>query len=118
MPAFKVVNRMTDQILAHQVYCATSFWERMQGLLGRSMMNDGEGLYIPQCQSIHTFFMKFSIDIVFIDKKYTVKKVITGLKPFRFAFGSFKTAGTLELPGCTINKSPCRPGDQLDFVKI
>ncbi len=114
----KVVNLMTDQVLAHPVYCATSFCQRMQGLLGRSMMTDGEGLYIPKCKSIHTFFMKFSIDIVFIDKKYKVKKVITGLKPFRFACGSYKTAGTLELAGQTINKRPCRPGDQLAFVKI
>ncbi|MDA3895033.1 MAG: DUF192 domain-containing protein [Desulfobacteraceae bacterium] len=118
MATYKVVNLMTDQVIACPVYRANSFFQRMQGLLGRSAMKDGEGLYISKCHSIHTFFMKFSIDIIFIDKEFRVKKVITCLKPFRLAFGSFGTAGTLELPSRSINKNPCRPGDQLDFVVI
>jgi len=118
VPAFQVVNRMTGQVIASPVYYASSFFLRMRGLLGRSFLKDGEGLYLPKCNSIHTFFMQFSIDVVFIDKSLRVKKVVPHLKPFRLAWGSTGTFGTLEVAAETANKKNCVPGDQLEFVNI
>jgi uncharacterized protein len=118
MEAFKVINRMTDNIVASDVMIASTYWQRMKGLLGRAAMAENEGLYIPRCRSIHTFFMKFPIDIVFMDKAGKVKKVVNGLKPFRFASGSLGSFGVLELPGNTIQSKACRPGDQLVFEKV
>jgi len=112
-----VINQMTDRILASKVYFASTYWQRMKGLLGRDALDNTEGLYIPQCRSIHTFFMKFSIDIVFVDKTGKVKKVVNSLKPYRFAFGSPGSSAVLELPSNTILNA-CRPGDQLVFEKM
>jgi hypothetical protein len=117
MEAFQVINKMTDNVLASPVYCASTYWQRMKGLLGRDAMDETEGLYIPRCSSIHTFFMKFSIDIVFVDKTGKVKKVINTLKPYRLAFGSPGSFGVLELP-CNTIFNACRPGDQLVFKKM
>jgi uncharacterized protein len=118
MEVFKVINLMTDKILASPVYCASTYYQRMKGLLGRTSMEGIEGLYIPRCRSIHTFFMKFSIDIVFMDKTHKVQKIINCLKPFRLASGTLGSFGVLELPCHTIDLQACRPGDQLFFEKM
>ncbi len=78
-------------------------------------MEKGEGLYITQCRSIHTFFMRFSIDILFLDRERKVTKVISELKPFRVAFGTICTIGVLELPEGTVNKNQCEIGDLISL---
>jgi len=62
---------------------ANNFFTRLKGLLGRRFMPAGEALVIYPCNSIHTFFMKFNIDVVFLDKNLMIKRVIRNLKPFR-----------------------------------
>ena len=59
----------------------------MRGLLGRPGLDPGAGLLITKTGSIHTFFMRFPIDVVFLDKKMVVRRVVAGIRPFRFAWG-------------------------------
>ncbi len=115
MSHLRALNVRTDQLLADQVEVAASFYQRTKGLLGRAGMEKGEGLYITQCSSIHTFFMRFPIDILFLDRERKVTKVISELKPFRVAFGARRTVGVLELPEGTVDKNRCEIGDLISL---
>jgi len=60
--------------------------ERMRGLLGRDGLEPGTGLWIARTSSVHTFFMRFPMDAVFLDKDLRVRKVVPAVKPFRLAW--------------------------------
>jgi len=72
-------------------------WSRMRGLLGRKGLEPGEGLMITKTGSIHTAFMAFSIDAVFLDRELRVRRVVAGIRPFRVAFGRRGAKQVLEL---------------------
>jgi hypothetical protein len=69
---------------------------RMKGLLGRNELPPGEGLLLRRASSIHTFFMRFPIDAVFLDRNLVVRKTVRGLKPWRLAFAG-RARSVLEL---------------------
>jgi uncharacterized membrane protein (UPF0127 family) len=69
----------------------------MKGLLGRSGLARGDGLLIRPAGSIHTFFMRFAIDAVFLDRDLVVRKVATAVKPWRLVFAR-GAHSVLELP--------------------
>jgi len=60
---------------------ADTFWKRFRGLMGKPPPPNGEGLLIQPCNSIHMFFMRFPIDVVFMDREFRVVKLIRGLSP-------------------------------------
>jgi uncharacterized membrane protein (UPF0127 family) len=85
---------------------------RMRGLLGRRALPSGEGLLLRPAGSIHTFFMRFPIDAVFLDGDRRVVKVVAGLRPWRAAAGGGARA-VLELPAGEAGRRGVRAGDQL-----
>ncbi len=105
-----------NQILGQGVVIADTWQMRTKGLIGRSKLDSGEGLLIKNCRAIHTCFMRFSIDVIFMDKNYCVVKTISQLKPFRLAFGGKSARHTLELPSGAINSriQKFRPPQKLD----
>jgi len=72
--------------------------DRMRGLLGRMALGDGEALAIAPCGSIHTFFMKFEIDAVFLDRRGRVVRALTGLRPWRATRFHLRAEQVVELP--------------------
>jgi hypothetical protein len=116
MPGCGLVNKTTSQNLAKKAVYANSFWQRAKGLLGKASLARGEALFIPQCRSIHTFFMLFSIDLIFVDKNNKVLKTVQDLAPFRMAFGAKEAFGVWEFPAGTIETAPCSVGDYLDPI--
>ncbi|PSH05331.1 MAG: hypothetical protein CXZ00_03555 [Acidobacteria bacterium] len=89
---------------------------RLVGLLGKRFLAKGTGLYIVPSQAIHTVGMTFPIDVVFIDKKYSVVGVRKAVRPFRLTRVFWKALGVLELPVGTISETKTAVGDQLKFV--
>lgn len=76
---------------------ASSPLARLVGLLGRSSLADDEGMLFPRTGSIHMFFMRFAVDVVFCDRELVVVKVVRELRPWRTAAArGAKT--TVELP--------------------
>lgn len=71
----KNITLMTDVIISN------NFFTRLKGLLGKSELPDGQCMIITPCKSIHTFFMKYPIDVVFIDKNYRVIEIIKNMAP-------------------------------------
>ncbi|HXG36887.1 MAG TPA: DUF192 domain-containing protein [Dehalococcoidia bacterium] len=108
----QVLNQSKGSILASNVQLAESWWSRLRGLLGRGSLNEGQALFLKPSSSIHTFFMRFSIDAVFVDKENRVVKVVADLKPFRVALGKGAHA-VLELRAGAVTAMTVEPGDIL-----
>lgn len=117
MSGFSAINHTTGQILADRVNVARSFFQRTKGLLGRNSMERGEGLYISKCASIHTFFMKFAIDVLFLDKDMIVTRAIIGIKPYGLAFSPWSTTGVLEFWHGALEDTPCSVGDRISITE-
>ena len=88
---------------------------RMRGLLGRSGLDPGEGMLIDPAPSVMTFFMRFPIDVVFIDKAHNIVKVTHSLVPWRTA-GARGASAALELPAGTAIALGLEPGMTLVFA--
>lgn len=107
-------NLTRDTELASSAEVADSAMARNKGLLGRAGLEPGGGLWIVPCQSVHTFFMKFPIDLVYIGKDKKVKKVRSSVGPWRISV-CFSADSILELPAGMIQNSQTARGDQLQF---
>jgi len=90
---------------------------RREGLLKRAGLEEGEGLLISPCEAIHTFGMKFAIDVVFIDKTRKVRKVLHALPRNRIGV-CLSAEIVLELAAGTAKASGTQAGDQLQLVKL
>ena len=109
-----MVSFSNNQILGQDVVVADTWQMRTKGLIGRSKLDSGEGLLIKNCKAIHTWFMRFAIDVAFLDKNYCVVKTISQLKPFRLAFGGRNAQHVLELSADAINSAQVRIGEVLN----
>jgi uncharacterized membrane protein (UPF0127 family) len=87
------------------------------GLLKHRNLETGAGLWIVPCESIHMFFMKFAIDVVYVDRKRKVRKVVRNLKPWRVSM-CLAAHSVVELPVGVIDSSMTQKGDQLEFVEV
>ena len=87
----------TVEINGTRAKVARTLFERIRGLIGVKSLPPGEGLLILRCNSIHTFFMSFPIDAVFLDRNDRVVKVVRNIRPWRFfVWGGFRAATVLE----------------------
>ena len=86
--------------------------KRRTGLLRHSQLDPGEGLWIKPCESVHTFFMKFAIDLVYIDRGQKVRKVRHAVPPWRLS-ACLTAHSILELPAGTAQQTGTQRGDQL-----
>jgi uncharacterized membrane protein (UPF0127 family) len=80
------VSREDREVVCERCTIAATPLRRMKGLLGKNDLPPGEGLLLRPASSIHTLFMRFAIDVVFVDRDLVVQKVIPSLKPWRLAF--------------------------------
>lgn len=84
-PLNQLINGRTDEILLSKVAVADTVWRRFVGLMGRNHLPDEEGLFLSPCSSIHCFFMRFPIDVVFVDKNNTVVAIYPNKQPWSLA---------------------------------
>ena len=112
----RATNLRNGKELSNNVIVADSIFKRMKGLLGRKEMQKGEALWITPCYSIHTFCMRFSIDVVFLNKKNRVVALIKNIKPNRMTRLYLKATSVLELPSGTIESTATEVEDQIEIV--
>jgi uncharacterized protein len=110
----RIVNETRNTIVATAADVADTSTKRRVGLLKKDKLEPGEGLWITPCESVHTFFMKFAIDLVYLDKKKRVRKVRHAVPPWRMS-GCLAAHSVLELPAGAAAASRTEPGDQLVF---
>ncbi len=66
-----------------KIFCAKTYWQRMRGLLARAAPDSGEALSISPCSGVHTFFMSYSLDVVYLNRQGRIVKIVPYLKPWR-----------------------------------
>ena len=111
---FQVKNLTRRTILADSLLVADNSSTRSKGLLGRKALPPGEGLWILPCESVHTFGMQFSIDLVYLDRNLRIRKVKSSVPPWRIS-ACFRAHSVLELPAGTVRETGTIPGDTLEF---
>lgn len=114
----EVLNTTRNTVLARHAEVATSFSSRLVGLLGREGLEVGQGLIIEPCNSIHTFFMRFSIDVAFVDVGGRIVGQIVGMKPWRMSRIYFRALKVVELPSGVLPETTTCLGDILTFGEL
>ena len=109
-------NLTRNTELGTSIEIADTSAKRRTGLLKHSGLAPGEGLWILPCESVHTFFMKFPIDLVYLDKKRTVRKVRHAVQPWRMS-ACFTAHSIIELPAGAARASGTVAGDQLEIER-
>ena len=113
----QVSNLTRHTVLATRMEVADSAPMRNKGLLGRERLSPGEGLWILPCQAVHTFGMRFSIDLIYLDRKKQVKKLKCEVPPGRLSACLFAHS-VLELPAGTIRDTFTDTADELSFSPV
>jgi hypothetical protein len=112
LPVVVVTLARTGAVVARADVADTADTRR-RGLLGRDGLAPGTGLLIRPCGAIHTWFMRFPIDAVFLRRDGTVTRVRVRIGPFRLAWGGWRADDTLELPAGAAAAAGIEPGDRL-----
>lgn len=89
-------DAQTGQVLVPRLEQATTFWQRLRGLMFRPALKPDEGLWIVPCRSIHTHWMRQSIDVVLMDRDGVVLSVHPNVRPWRMVHGTKDTHAVLE----------------------
>ena len=112
----KILNKEKGTILANNAEVAKTPFKRAVGLLDRKSLSIGEALIIQPCNSIHTFFMRFPIDVVFVDTENKVIRVISSLRSFCITSVYWKSKFVIELPSGTLQNTSTVVGDSLEII--
>jgi uncharacterized membrane protein (UPF0127 family) len=118
MQIVRARNATRETIVAERVEVADTSEARRRGLLGRSGLEPGTGLWLVPCEWVHMFGMKFPIDIVVLDKNNVVVGVQEALKPGWLGRIFWRAHSTLELPAGTVRASGTTKGDSLAWEEL
>lgn len=114
-----VINRTKDTTLAREIRHARTRWQRLIGLMGRAGLAEGAGMLFAPIRGVHTHFMRFPIDLVFVavegEGVGRVTKVRERMVPFRIDLS--RDDVLLELPAGTIARTATAIDDRIDFVR-
>ncbi len=108
-----MTNRTRGTELARACRVAANPWTRLVGLLGRRSLEPGEGLLLVGEQAIHTIGMRFSIDVIYLDRSARVLRALPVLPPQRLGPFLRESHNVLELPAGTLAATDTREGDEL-----
>lgn len=112
----RLINQTKNVVLAEDIFIANTVFTRIKGLLGRSILLPSQALILDPCNAVHTFFMRFPIDILFLDKENRVIKAISDLKPNRVSRTYWKANKVVELPAGKLNLTNTGIKDQLKIL--
>ena len=105
-----LINARTSMAVASVVELAVTRTDRRRGLLGRDALDLSAGMMLAPCVAVHTAFMRFPIDVVFVDREGVVRKIVRDLKPWRIA-ASPRAYAAVELAAGV--ERDVMPGDRL-----
>ncbi len=114
----RVVNHTRSTVLAERARRAASFWSRFRGLMLTDDLPGGGGLVLEPCASIHMFFMRFPIDVVFTSRAGEVVGVVSAIKPWRLTRHYRGARSAIELPAGVVQASGTSVGDLLSFEPV
>lgn len=106
MPEWKLVSATTGVVVVPRCCLATTFWQRLRGLQFRAELAADEGLLLAPCTGIHTHWLRFSLDVLFLDATGIVLANHAAVKPWRIVSGPKSTYATLETAAGAIDDLP------------
>jgi uncharacterized membrane protein (UPF0127 family) len=111
-------NRTRQAYLATQLSIAATHWKRLRGLMctEANSFNTGQGLWIVPSRGVHTFAMRFPIDVVYLNEDKTVVHLEQDLKPWRVAAVRMQAASVIELPCNILHTTGTSIGDEIEIV--
>ena len=92
---------------------ALRFHERLFGLMGRRPLGPGQAMFLNPCSSIHTWFMRFPLDLIFLDAEGRIVRIVRHVKPWRMVWGGPRAASVVELASGWLAPDAVRLGDRL-----
>jgi uncharacterized membrane protein (UPF0127 family) len=108
-----LLNKSKNAILAQDLLKTGGLLSRMKGLIASKKLTEAQALWIPANNSIHTFFMKYNIDVVFTDRHMFVKAIHKNIPPWRLVKPKWDAFHTFEFLGGNLDSSKIQVGDQL-----
>lgn len=111
----RITNRTRNTLLGAKVTLASTWLSRLRGYIGRPEPRPGEGMLLVRCNAIHTFWMSFDLDVLFLDEKGRVLEVIESLRPWRRTRRVSGALYVLEVPPGTVEASGTQVGDELTW---
>lgn len=112
----RILNKTRDTLIAQSAAVADTLLKRMKGLMARKNFAPGEALIITPCNSIHTFFMRFPIDVLFVDRDNKIVAQGIEIKPWQVSPIYWRAKFVVELPCGTISSSGTREGDEITLT--
>ncbi len=113
----KIFHRSTGRCLAERVELANTFFKRLRGLMFRRHLPPAEALWLRPCNGVHTFWMFFAIDVIFLDRELRIVKLVENMRPFRMTKPHLAARSVLEVRAYTISQVDLKVGDQLEVVR-
>jgi uncharacterized membrane protein (UPF0127 family) len=111
----RLVQAGNGNIVAEEVMRAFTFFRRLKGMMFTESFPSGSCLHIQPCRSVHTFFMKYTIDILYLDDQYNIVGVEANLKPGKRGAIFPNSVSVIELPEGTIQQNDLRIGQTVRF---
>ncbi|MCX5698293.1 MAG: DUF192 domain-containing protein [Candidatus Omnitrophica bacterium] len=111
----RLINQTKNTVLAEDVFIANTPFKRIKGLLGEKVFLPNQAIILDPCNSVHTFFMRFAIDILFVDKDYKVVKALPKFSPNRISRIYWHSSRVIELPAGRLNLTNTQAKDQLQL---
>lgn len=111
-------NETREQDLMTQGRCADRPWSRLRGLMGAAPLDEGQGLWIKPCNGIHTCWMRFALDVVYLDRELQVVALDVAMPPWRFGRIRRGAHSVLELPPGAIAATGTQVGDQIALIHL
>lgn len=108
-----LLSKTKEQKILSDLKIAKNLWTRMKGLLGTTGLSADEGLWIHRCNSVHTFFMNYPIDCVFLDKKLKVVSTVENIKPGRLIWPQWGADSVVEMKAGQIKNLKIKSGEEL-----
>ncbi len=112
-----IYHPRTQRLLADQITIADRGATRRVGLLGRSSLAPGEGLWIVPCEAVHTIGMRFPIDLIFLDRKQRICKIRHNVQPWRLS-GALRAHSVIEMAAGTLAALDLRVGDTIERQNV
>lgn len=109
----KLFSADNKTLLLADLKLAERYFARLKGLLGTRSLGEDQGLWIARCNSIHTFFMNYAIDCVFLDSKYQVRSIVENVRPGRVVWPQRGAKSVVEMPAFRARALNIQKGDQL-----
>ena len=104
------------RVLIPHVDMATAVVSRHRGLLGRTSLPAGHGLCIQSCSAIHTWFMQFPLDLIFLDSRCRAVRIVRDVSPWRIVWGGLRARSVVEMQAGWLPRDALHEGDAVTLV--